>query len=61
MTIAEGQFPLYESVILTGQMPTHRVPQFLNENPEFKAWYIERMKSSKNSLSSEFLHDAPRP
>ena len=54
MTIPERQFPLYESVILTEQMPAHRVPQFLEENPEFKAWYIDRLESSKkdNPLSN---------
>lgn len=47
MTIPERQFPLYESVILTEQMPAHRVSKFLDENPEFKVWYIDRLEASK--------------
>lgn len=47
MPIAERQFPLYESVILADQMPAHRVPEFLKENPEFKAWYVARRDRSR--------------
>jgi hypothetical protein len=40
--IGPDQFEAYEAVSRSGQMPDHEVPKFLDDNPEFKAWYLER-------------------
>jgi len=40
--IRQEQFSLYEAVILTEQMPAGQVPRFMQENPEFFAWYRAR-------------------
>lgn len=44
MNIDETEFELYEACILTGQIEQRDVPKLLAENPEFEAWYKERMR-----------------
>ena len=39
---AIAQFELVEAAILTGQMPQERLPQYLEEHPDFAAWYRTR-------------------
>jgi hypothetical protein len=33
-------------------MPAHRVPEFLEENPEFKAWYVARRDKSHQNIDA---------
>lgn len=44
--IDPDQYEAYSSVIRDGQMPQERVPGFLQENPEFAAWYRGQKKPS---------------
>jgi hypothetical protein len=37
------QFEAYETIIKSGQIPEHQIPKFLDENADFKAWYLARL------------------
>jgi hypothetical protein len=41
--ISKDSFEAYEICILSGQVPQERVPDLLEENPDFAAWYKIRM------------------
>ena len=40
--INPAQFDAYRLLILTEQIPQESVSKLLEENPEFKAWYLKR-------------------
>jgi hypothetical protein len=51
-----ADFETLETMILSEQMPAHRVPAYLNENPEFATWYRERAAARQ-----EMTQDHPKP
>jgi hypothetical protein len=58
--INKKSFTLYEQVVLTEQMPADRVPAFLEENPEFAAWYKERRQRAQRDDSRDAQPAPPR-
>lgn len=54
LVIDAHEFEIYEQIILTGQMPEHRVISFLADNAEFAAWYRARaLRRRGDPLSSD--------
>jgi hypothetical protein len=49
MKIDRDKFELYETCILTEQVPQHDVPKLLAENPEFDVWYRTRLLERRNA------------
>lgn len=47
------EYPAYETVILTGQMPASRLISFLDENPDFARWYAARAKMRRQRRTDE--------
>lgn len=60
MSIDERDYPLYESVILSEQMPAHQVLRFLDDNLEFKSWYLKRRQDSAAGVGTAPLPRTPR-
>lgn len=40
--IERDKYETYETLIKTGQIPQHEVPKLMEENPDFKEWYMAR-------------------
>jgi len=40
--IEQKDFENYAAIIRSGQMDAADVPRFMEENPEFKRWYLAR-------------------
>jgi hypothetical protein len=51
-------FEAYESCILTGQVPQEEVPRLLTENPDFAAWYRNRIAARRRDAWVHYEHDA---
>lgn len=55
--IDKRNFENYADIIRSGQMPDADVPRFMEENPDFKAWYLRVKNLGAGPGESRELHE----